>query len=170
MIHSKAITGQPIKPAANPALLSHYVEAIALVERLDKRLVEMIKDEFERRGRHDVNPVQALLLYKIGDAQLRASELLSRGCYMGSNVSYNLKKLVEQGMVLHQQSKTDKRGVMVSLTPMGKEVAAAVEQLYERQMESLEKVSGINLDDFNTIISAMKRLDRFWSDQIRYQM
>ncbi|MCU0790715.1 MAG: archaellum operon transcriptional activator EarA family protein [Nitratireductor sp.] len=170
MMHAKNVTGTPVKPAIDLSLLDKYVEAITLVERLEKRLLEMIKDEFERRGRHDVNPVQALLIYKIGDSQLRASELMSRGCYMGTNVSYNLKKLVEQGLVNHKQSRNDRRAVMVSLTPEGLEVAKAVGQLYERQMASLEKVSGITADDFGTIITAMKRLDRFWSDQIRYQM
>ncbi len=170
MIHAKNIAGSPIKPAINAHLLDSYLEAITLVERLEKRLLEMIKDEFERRGRHDVNPVQALLLYKVGDAQLRASELMSRGCYLGSNVSYNLKKLVDQGLVNQQNSRNDRRAVMVSLTPAGLEVAKTVEKLYERQMASLEQLSGITAEDFTTIITAMKRLDRFWSDQIRYRM
>ncbi len=170
MIHAKNIAGNPIKPAIDAHLLDSYLEAITLVERLEKRLLEMIKDEFERRGRHDVNPVQALLLYKVGDAQLRASELMSRGCYLGSNVSYNLKKLVDQGLVNQQNSRNDRRAVMVSLTPAGLEVAKTVEQLYERQMASLEQLSGITVQDFTTIITAMKRLDRFWSDQIRYRM
>ncbi len=170
MIHAKNIAGNPIKPAIDPNLLDRYLEAITLVERLDKRLLEMIKDEFERRGRHDVNPVQALLLYKVGDAQLRASELMSRGCYLGSNVSYNLKKLADQGLVKQQNSHNDRRAVIVSLTPAGLEVAKTVEQLYERQMASLEQLSGITAQDFTTIITAMKRLDRFWSDQIRYRM
>ena len=71
-----------------------YLESLTLVERLHRRLLDVIKDEFERRNRDDVNSVQALLLYNIGDAELSASELRTRGYYLGSNVSYNVKKLV----------------------------------------------------------------------------
>src|SRR6202789_4503433 len=74
-----------------------YLEALTMVERLHRRLRDLIKDEFDRRGRSDVNAVQALLLYNIGDKELTAGELRTRGYYLGSNVSYNVKKLVETG-------------------------------------------------------------------------
>src|SRR5205823_14986505 len=41
--------------------------------------------------------VQALMLFNIVDAEVTVGELTSRGCYLGSNVSYNVKKLVESG-------------------------------------------------------------------------
>ena len=81
-----------------------YLEALTLVERLHRRLLDVIKDEFDRRGRADINSVQALLLYNIGDKELTAGELRTRGYYLGSNVSYNLKKLVELGFLDHQRS------------------------------------------------------------------
>jgi len=82
-----------------------YLEALTLVERLHRRLLDVIKDEFDRRGRADINSVQALLLYNIGDKELTAGELRTRGYYLGSNVSYNLKKLVELGFLDHQRSR-----------------------------------------------------------------
>ena len=78
-------------PVVRPA----YLEALTLVERLHRRLLDVIKDEFDRRGRDNVNAVQALLLYNIADKELTAGELRTRGYYLGSNVSYNVKKLVE---------------------------------------------------------------------------
>src|SRR6266853_2061695 len=86
-----------------------YLEALTLVERLHRRLLDVIKDEFDRRGRADINSVQALLLYNIGDKELTAGELRTRGYYLGSNVSYNLKKLVEMGFLDHQRSRVDRR-------------------------------------------------------------
>ena len=74
-------------------LKGRYLVSLKLIERLHRLLLDVIKDEFERLGRVDVNSVQALLLYNIGDAELTAGELTSRGYYLGSNVSYNLKKL-----------------------------------------------------------------------------
>ncbi len=94
-----------------------YLEALTLVERLHRRLLDVIKDEFDRKGRTEINSVQALLLYNIGDKELTAGELRTRGYYLGSNVSYNVKKLVEMGYLHHARSRVDRRAVRISLTP-----------------------------------------------------
>src|SRR5881392_1100333 len=93
-----------------------YLESLHLVERLHRRLLDVIKDEFDRRSRSDINAVQALLLYNIGDSELTAGELRTRGYYLGSNVSYNLKKLVEMGFLHHARSRMDRRSVRIKLT------------------------------------------------------
>ena len=151
-------------------LKGRYLVSLKLVERLHRLLLDVVKDEFERVGRSDVNSVQALLLYHIGDAELTAGELSSRGCYLGSNVSYNLKKLVDAGYIHHQRSTTDRRSVRVSLTEKGKEVCEVIEGLYHRQLRSLEQVGGVGADDLETLTKALIRLERFWTDQIRYQL
>src|SRR5260221_14146763 len=87
-------TGTNLKPL--------YLEALTLVERLHRRLLDVIKDEFDRAGRSDVNSVQALLLFTIGESELPPGELRTRGYYLGSNVSYSLKKLVEMCHIHHQ--------------------------------------------------------------------
>ncbi len=147
-----------------------YLEALTLVERLHRRLLDVIKDEFDRRGRSDVNSVQALLLYNIGDSELTAGELRTRGYYLGSNVSYNLKKLVEAGFLHHQRSRMDRRSVRISLTDRGREVHKIVDDLYAKHVKSIEQVGGINSSDFLTINKALVRLERFWTDQIRYRL
>jgi DNA-binding MarR family transcriptional regulator len=151
-------------------LKSRYLVSLKLVERLHRLLLDVIKDEFERLGRVDVNSVQALLLYNIGDAELTAGELTSRGYYLGSNVSYNLKKLVDAGYIHHQRSTTDRRSVRVRLTDKGQEVCQVVNNLYQRQLKSLQQVGGIGTDDLETLNKALIRLERFWTDQIRYQL
>lgn len=147
-----------------------YLEALTLVERLHRRLLDVIKDEFDREGRADVNSVQALLLFNIGDAELTAGELRTRGYYLGSNVSYNLKKLVDMGFIHHQRSRTDRRSVRVSLTAKGKDVAEKVNALYERHMLSVEQVGEIGADDFKVLNRSLRRLERFWTDQILYRL
>lgn len=147
-----------------------YLEALTLVERLHRRLLDVIKDEFDRVGRDDVNSVQALLLFNIGGAELTAGELRTRGYYLGSNVSYNLKKLVEGGYVKHERSRIDRRSVRVSLTEKGREVATIVDRLYERQLRSIEQVGGIGTVDFKTLNKSLQRLERFWTDQILYRL
>jgi DNA-binding MarR family transcriptional regulator len=147
-----------------------YLEALTLVERLHRRLLDVIKDEFDRRGRADINSVQALLLYNIGDKELTAGELRTRGYYLGSNVSYNLKKLVEMGFLDHQRSRVDRRSVRIKLTEKGQEVRDIVDALYQKHVRTVEQVGGINSDEFATLNKSLHRLERFWTDQILYRL
>jgi DNA-binding MarR family transcriptional regulator len=147
-----------------------YLEALTLVERLHRRLLDVIKDEFDRMGRDDVNAVQALLLFNIGGSELTAGELRTRGYYLGSNVSYNLKKLVDGNYVKHERSRIDRRSVRVSLTDKGRAIADIIDRLYERHMRSIEQVGGIGPQEFHTLNKSLHRLERFWTDQILYRL
>ena len=147
-----------------------YLEALTLVERLHRRLLDVIKDEFDRRGRSDINSVQALLLYNIGDKELTAGELRTRGYYLGSNVSYNLKKLVELGFLDHQRSRVDRRSVRIRLTTQGQEIRRIVDALYHKHVKTVEQVGGINADEFSNLNKSLHRLERFWTDQILYRL
>ena len=147
-----------------------YLEALMLVERLHRRLLDVIKDEFDRRGRSDINSVQALLLYNIGDKELTAGELRTRGYYLGSNVSYNLKKLVELGFLDHQRSRVDRRSVRIRLTPQGQEIRRVVDALYQKHVKTVEQVGGISNEEFATLNKSLHRLERFWTDQILYRL
>jgi DNA-binding MarR family transcriptional regulator len=157
-------------PEAEQSVRPRYLESLALVERLHRRLLDVIKDEFDRRGRGDVNSVQALLLYNIGDNDVTASELRTRGYYLGSNVSYNVKKLVELGYLSHQRSRVDRRSVRIRLAAKGQEVHAIVANLYDKHIRTVEQIGGITAKDFDTLNQALLRLDRFWTDQIRYRL
>jgi DNA-binding MarR family transcriptional regulator len=147
-----------------------YLEALSMVERLHRRLLDVIKDEFDRRNRNDVNSVQALLLFNIGDKELTAGELRTRGYYLGSNVSYNVKKLVEMGYLHHARSRVDRRSVRISLTEKGSAVHAIVAALYEKHVLTVEQIGGISGDEFSRMNQALVRLERFWTDQIRYRL
>ena len=147
-----------------------YLEALTLVERLHRRLLDVIKDEFDRRSRGDINSVQALLLYNIGEKDLTAGELRTRGYYLGSNVSYNLKKLVEMGYLDHQRSRIDRRSVRIKLTDKGREVRDIVDMLYQKHVASVAQVGGIGGEEFAALNKSLQRLERFWTDQILYRL
>ena len=157
-------------PTGDSSIKPLYLEALTLVERLHRRLLDVIKDEFDRAGRSDVNAVQALLLFNIGDSELTAGELRTRGYYLGSNVSYNLKKLVEMGYIHHQRSRMDRRSVRVSLSDKGLDIARIVNGLYDRHIRSIEQVGGIGTGDFKELNRSLQRLERFWTDQILYRL
>src|SRR5580765_1503469 len=163
-----------VEPAGREATLDHirpqYLEALTLVERLHRRLLDVIKDEFDRRGRSDINSVQALLLHNIGDKELTAGELRTRGYYLGSNVSYNLKKLVEIGFLDHQRSRVDRRSVRIKLTEKGREVCETVRALLEKHGRTVHQIGGISGDDFAGLNKSLHRMERFWTDQILYRL
>ena len=164
----------PFAPAQHEARFNHirplYLDSLTLVERLHRRLLDVVKDEFDRRGRADINSIQALLLYNIGDRELTAGELRTRGYYLGSNVSYNLKKLVEMGFLDHQRSRIDRRSVRIKLTEKGREVRNLVEGLYQKHMRTVEQVGGIKSEEFSALNKTLHRLERFWTDQILYRL
>jgi DNA-binding MarR family transcriptional regulator len=164
-----ALRPVPAELAENP-IKPRYLEALTLIERLHRRLLDVIKDDFERSGEPEVNPVQALLLFNIADAELTAGELKTRGHYQGSNVSYNLKKLVESGYVHHERSATDKRSVRVRLTDKGRAIRERVNALYNRQLQAVEQVVGLNTEELDRLNKALTRLERYWTDQILYRL
>ena len=136
------------------------------MERLHRRLLDVIKDEIDRRERADINPVQALLLFNISDKELTAGELRTRGYYLGSNISYNLKKLVELGFLDYQRSRVDRRTVRIRLTAHGQQVRGIIETLYQKHVKTVEKVGDISNEEFATLNKSLLRLERFWTDQI----
>ena len=168
-IHSN-LAGEAPKSPQTVAFMASYLDVLTLVERLHRLLLDVIKDELDRLDCGDINSVQALLLYNIGDSVLTPGELRSRGHYLGSNVSYNLKQLVEKGYIQDQKSATDKRSKRVSLTPLGFEVRDKISSLFMRQLESVENVGGIELDSIHSTNTALQRLERFWIDQVRYRL
>jgi len=159
-----------VKQSDPEAMKDGYLQLLHLVERLHRQLLDVIKDELERLECDDINSVQALLLYNIGDSVLTPGELRSRGHYLGSNVSYNLKQLVEKGYIQDQRSSTDRRSKRVSLTPLGHEIRSKLSGLFMRQLDSVEAVGGIALEQMTQTNLALHRLERFWIDQVRYRL
>ena len=147
-----------------------YLETLNLVERLHRQLLDVIKDELDRRDEREINSVQALLLFNVGDQELSAGELRSRGHYLGSNVSYNLKKLVDLGYIHHARSEVDRRSVLVRLTDKGEAVSNMLRELFEHHLGSLEPVGNVAAGDLQTLNASLKRLERFWIDQVRFRL
>ncbi|WP_435258309.1 MarR family winged helix-turn-helix transcriptional regulator [Thioclava sp. FR2] len=158
----------PVLDGTAQMLLTGYLDNLAMVERLHRLLLDVIKDEFERLTLLEINSVQALLLFNIGDNEVTAGELKSRGYYQGSNVSYNLKKLVDMGYMHHQRSELDRRSVRVRLTEKGRAVRSVLNELFARHVDVLMKKNIIDAAGMEDVNRSLKRLERFWTDQIRY--
>ena len=159
---------EPLLDGSQKAFLACYLDNLALVERLHRLLLDVIKDEFERLQILEINSVQALLLFNIGENEVTAGELKSRGYYQGSNVSYNLKKLVELGYMHHQRSDADRRSVRVKLSEKGRRVRRHISELFARDAEGLLQRRMIDASGMDEINTSLRRMERFWTEQIRY--
>jgi DNA-binding MarR family transcriptional regulator len=142
-----------------------YLELIALVERLHRQFLEVVKLELDTHGVHDINNVQAMILYNIGDLEMTVGELTLRGCYLGSNVSYNVKKMLENGYIVQERSAHDRRSVRVRLSDKGLELHAKISKMHERHVESLMK-GVVQAEDLVGAHKALRRLERFWTHAV----
>ena len=158
----------PVLDGSQKAMMAGYLDNLAMVERLHRLHLDVIKDEFERLAILEINSVQALLLFNIGENEVTAGELKSRGYYQGSNVSYNLKKLVDLGYMHHQRSEIDRRSVRVRLTEKGRRVRGMLSDLFARHAEGLAKRGLVDAAGMEQMNTSLKRMERYWTEQIRY--
>ena len=138
-----------------------YLEVISLVERLHRHFLEVVKLELDGLGIHDINNVQGLMLFNIGDAEMTVGELTLRGCYLGSNVSYNVKKMVENGYLSQERSVHDRRSIHVRLTDKGAKLRDRLQKMHQRHVEMLNQTA-ITDEDLSAATVTLRRLERFW--------
>jgi DNA-binding MarR family transcriptional regulator len=138
-----------------------YVQIIFRVEQLHRQFLEMIRLELDGLGIYDINNIQGLILFNIGDAEMTIGELTLRGCYLGSNVSYNVKKLVETGYLAQQRAVHDRRSFHVRLTEKGSNLRKSILAMHERHIEMLNQTA-ITDEDLSAATTTLRRLERFW--------
>ena len=68
----------------------------------------------------------------------------------------------------HQRCEVDRRSVRVRLTEKGRNIRDVVSGLFERHAEGLEGRGVLGRDGIDQIATALRRVERYWSDQIRY--
>lgn len=137
-----------------------YLTVIRLIERLHRQFLEVIKGEIDRLGIRDINNIQALILYNIGEDELTVGELTHRGYYLGSNVSYNVRKMVENGYLIQERSTHDRRSIRVRLSEKGLKVRDKVEEILDEQAGKLGE-TGINAEQLEFTGQVLNRLERF---------
>jgi DNA-binding MarR family transcriptional regulator len=137
-----------------------FLEAVVLAERLHRQFLEFVQLELDALRLRDINNVRAMIVLNIGRAEMTASELLWRGCYLGSNVSYNLRKLTETGYVTQARSAHDKRVTMVRNSAKGVALCALLNEHVAARLETLAK-SGLKTEDIATARYSLLGLQQF---------
>lgn len=144
-----------------------YYRSILLIERLHRHFLEIVKTELDRLGLQDVNNVQSLILYNIGSDEMTVGELTARGYYLGSNVSYNVKKMVENGYLEQERSMHDRRSVRVRLSRKGLDLCEKLSEMFGRHVDALDtaNLSGDTLEQLN---ERLLRIEQFWSGRMGF--
>jgi DNA-binding MarR family transcriptional regulator len=138
-----------------------YLEVISLIERVHRYFLEVVKLELDGLGIRDINNVQALILFNIGHAEMAISELTLRGCYLGSNVSYNIRKMVVNGYLSQERSVHDRRSINVQVTEKGTKLRDRLQSMHQRHVEMLNR--DITDKDLHAATITLRRLERYWT-------
>lgn len=144
-----------------------YLQTIVLIERLHRHFLDVVKTELERKDVIDINNVQALILYNIGPDSLNVGELTARGYYLGSNVSYNVKKMVDNGYLIQERSKHDKRSIRVKLSEKGLNLQKTINQMFDDHVNKLSPDESI-LDALESCNATLRQLEEFWTSVLKY--
>ena len=154
---------------AAPTTRQEYLEAIKLIERLHRQFLEVVKTELDRRRTEDINNIQALILFNINDDELMVGELTNRGYYLGSNVSYNVRKMVENNYLIQERSTHDRRSIRVRLSDKGLELCQQISNMFDRHADALEQ-SSISSNDLREASVSYRQLERFWVGLLNYNL
>jgi DNA-binding MarR family transcriptional regulator len=144
-----------------------YLDTVLLIERLHRYYLEVVKIDLDRRNTQDINNVQALILYNIGEDEMTVGELTARGYYLGSNVSYNVKKMTENGYIIQEKSPHDKRSIRVKLSEKGLGLHKVMKEQFTKQIGALSQ-GNLSEPELATLNEQLRKLERFWSNMMKY--
>ncbi len=150
--------------ASGDVVANTYGEITRLVERLHRRYLDTIRYELSKLGIDDINAVQALLLMNVQDSEVSIRELIDRGYYIGSNVTYNVRHLVDTGYLMQNRSERDQRSVRIHATEKGRELCQGLREMEMRHASSINVEPG----DIESARNYLRGLERVWSDSIQF--
>ena len=136
-----------------------------MIERLHRYFLDVLKVELDRKGIQDINNVQSMILYNIGSDDLTVGELTLRGYYLGSNVSYNVKKMVENEYLIQERSVHDKRSIRVKLSEKGTALRDMITEMFRRHEEKIEGSADLSAESLRDLNRTLHTLERFWTSQ-----
>jgi DNA-binding MarR family transcriptional regulator len=154
-------------PKRESGLVEVYVDITRLIERLHRRFLDVVRFELKRLGIDDINAVQALILTNVQDQEIAVRDLAEKGYYTGSNITYNLKQLLDGGYVIQERSPRDRRSVLIRLTDKGLALCQHLRELDDRLALAYSEGDGANVDIASARL-ALRQLERLWSDYIQY--
>ena len=154
------------KQANHSVVVTHF-ELARMIERVNRRFAGVLRNEITKLGIDDVGPAQAMVLLAIGDVELSVGELLDRGHYVGSNISYYLKQLSDGGYIDRVASQRDKRSARIRLTEKGEQLCADLRDAGGAYNRMLAKDAD-DLRNLEIAFQTLHRLELVWGNAARY--
>jgi len=139
-----------------------YFETITLIERLHHLFLDVVKTELDRLRIFDINNIQCFILYNVGKNEMTVGEISNRGYYLGSNVSYNLKKLVENGYFVQKKAQHDKRASKIRLSEKGIKLYDKLDKVFTQQASNL-KYNGVVDQNLTETLKLLRKLESYWN-------
>jgi DNA-binding MarR family transcriptional regulator len=150
--------------ASGNTTAASYGDITRLIERLHRRYLDVIRYELSQLRIDDINAVQALLLMNVQASEVSIRELVDRGYYIGSNVTYNVRHLVETGYLDQERSERDRRSVRIRATEKGTTLCASLVEMESRHAGALNAED----ESVDSAWSLLRGLERVWSDDIQF--
>jgi DNA-binding MarR family transcriptional regulator len=140
----------------------NYFKSVVMIERLHRLFLEVVKVELDRMKIRDINNVQCLVLYNVGRGQVTVGELTNRGYYLGSNVSYNLRKMVQNDYLVQEPSTHDRRSSHVKLSDKGMKLHDKLDELFTMHAKALAH-EGVDAAQAEKLDDMLTSLEGFWT-------
>ena len=144
-----------------------YGRLTRLIERLHRRHLDILRLELDRLGIDSINPAQALMLLRLDGKPVAVRDLIERGYYLGSNVSYNIKQLVKAGYTEQERSPHDRRSLRILVTEAGHRLCASLNQAETTYAGAMATNSG-ELEDLQAACRALRHLEQLWAEHLRF--
>jgi DNA-binding MarR family transcriptional regulator len=142
------------------SMIEMYLEVISLIQRVHRDYLNVIRDVLDRVGAHDINKVQALVLFNIADQKIAIREIETRGNYLGANKSHIIKQLIGRGYLNYQRSSDDFRNIYIWLTEKGQKLCYILADLHAELF-----ADATSNPDLEHAIWALRQIEQFWIDQ-----
>lgn len=138
----------------------NYYNTIIMIERMHRLFLDVLKNDLSKQRIRDINNIQAIIIYNVGHKKLSVGDLISHGYYQGSNVSYNLRKMVEGGYMLQCPNPHDRRVSDIELTEKGLEMYERIGKIFEEHSLSLQK-NNIDGESINKLIDTLDLIEKY---------
>ncbi|MDR0630481.1 MAG: MarR family winged helix-turn-helix transcriptional regulator [Holosporales bacterium] len=143
-----------------------YLELPIYGEKMHRLFLDVIKQELDNLAVADISSVQAFILMNVNDNVITMGEVLSRGYYVGSNASYNIKKMITNSYMRQTPSDYDKRAIYLSLTEKGLNLCERLENSIKEHIDKF-KISNANKAEIDKGLKFLKKFETYWQDVLQ---
>jgi DNA-binding MarR family transcriptional regulator len=138
----------------------HYLRIFSLSENLNHTFLQSLKRNLVKNKINDINSIQCLILYNIGTKKINVSDIKNQNYYIGSNVTYNLQKMIENNYLIKEKSLLDGRNQEIKLSKKGLSLYMQLNQIFSEWNKNI-KNNGFSEKDIEEGEKALLRLKAY---------